>query len=56
MEIPDTVLTGQASQPSLPRRKKPWEKELPDTKEGTFGDRRDTHIEQEMPDEENSKA
>lgn len=51
MTIPDTVLTGQSSTPVLPKRKKPWEKELPSTTEGTFGDQRDVYIAQELPDE-----
>ncbi|KAJ4313294.1 hypothetical protein N0V94_007020 [Neodidymelliopsis sp. IMI 364377] len=28
-EIPDTVLTGQGTQPEKPRRRKPWEKDEP---------------------------
>lgn len=53
-DIPDTVLLGQGSIPSLSRRKKPWEKDLPDTEEvgGTFGDRRDDYIPQELPDDQ----
>lgn len=27
-EVPDTLLTGQESQPSTARRKKPWEREV----------------------------
>lgn len=27
MEIPDTVLTGQGTQPAKPKRRKPWEKD-----------------------------
>ena len=26
-EVPDTILEGQASQPSTTKRKKPWEKD-----------------------------
>lgn len=51
MTIPDTVLTGQSSIPTLPKRKKPWEKELPSTTEGTFGDQRDIYVAQELPEE-----
>jgi hypothetical protein len=30
-DIPDTVLAGQGTQPEKPRRKKPWEKDEPQT-------------------------
>jgi hypothetical protein len=54
-EIPPTLVSGPASQPVVPKRRKPWEKDLPEEviqgkAEGTFGDRRDEIIEQELPD------
>ncbi|KAF4631786.1 hypothetical protein G7Y89_g6343 [Cudoniella acicularis] len=58
MEIPDTVLTSQATAPKATKRRKPWEKDIPEeiiingTGEGTFGDvRRDEVIVQELPEE-----
>jgi len=51
-DIPDGVAQVPGSTPILPKRKKPWEKELPDTTEGTFGDRRDYYIEQELPEDQ----
>lgn len=57
--IPDVVypLTS-AAKPSAPRRRKPWETDVPDDiilngmKEGTFGDHRDNYIVQELPEED----
>jgi len=54
-EIPPTVLTDYHSEPVLPKRRKPWEKNVPEEviqgkAGGTFGDRRDEIVEQELPD------
>jgi hypothetical protein len=49
-DIPPTLLTSQATKPTASKRRKPWEKELP-SEEGTFGDRRDEVIVQELPEE-----
>jgi hypothetical protein len=49
-DIPPTLLTSQATKPTASKRRKPWEKELP-LEEGTFGDRRDEIIVQELPEE-----
>jgi len=49
-DIPPTLLTSQATKPTASKRRKPWEKELP-SEEGTFGDRRDEIIVQELPEE-----
>lgn len=50
-EIPPIVLSDQASQPVASKRRKPWEKEVPVVEaRGTFGDRRDEVIQQELPE------
>ena len=54
-EIPPTLLTSQASQPVAKKRRKPWEKDVPEEvvqgeAGGTFGDRRDDVIVQELPE------
>ena len=54
-EIPDTLIPlEQASKPVLPKRRKPWEKDLDESAleglGGTFGDQRDIYIVQETPD------
>ncbi|KAN0110195.1 hypothetical protein V8E51_006582 [Hyaloscypha variabilis] len=54
MEIPDTIST-EVSVPKLPKRRKPWEKDLPEDviqgrSGGTFGDHRDEYIKQELPE------
>lgn len=53
-DIPPTLLTDQATKPSASRRRKPWEKEPVEGEdkenEGTFGDRRDEVIMQELPE------
>lgn len=54
-EIPPTVLTDYCSEPVLPKRRKPWEEDVPEEviqgkAGGTFGDRRDEIVEQELPD------
>ncbi|KAH7370807.1 hypothetical protein BKA65DRAFT_489278 [Rhexocercosporidium sp. MPI-PUGE-AT-0058] len=55
-EFDDTPLGLAASSPSvLPKRRKPWEKDVPEEiiqgrGPGTFGDHRDHIIEQEYPD------
>jgi hypothetical protein len=49
-DIPPTLLTSQATKPTASKRRKPWEKELP-SEEGTFGDRRDEIIVQDLPEE-----
>ncbi|EPE36230.1 hypothetical protein GLAREA_05568 [Glarea lozoyensis ATCC 20868] len=58
-DIPDVVYPiSMAAKPTAPRRRKPWEKDIPDDvilngmKEGTFGDQRDKHIVQELPEED----
>jgi len=59
-DIPNTLLTDQATICTVPKRRKPWEKEVPENvivgKEGgvvggTFGDHRDNLILQELPEE-----
>jgi Family of unknown function (DUF5572) len=54
-EIPSTVHPELKSTPVLPKRRKPWEKDVPEEviqgkAGGTFGDHRDEIIEQELPD------
>ena len=54
-DIPPTLLTDQATKPSKSKRRKPWEMDVPDEViegrvEGTFGDRRDEVIVQELPE------
>lgn len=58
-EIPPTVLTGQATVPTASKRRKPWETAGADSEKenatgattaGTFGDRRDEYIEQDLPE------
>ncbi|RDW88098.1 hypothetical protein BP6252_00130 [Coleophoma cylindrospora] len=50
-EIPPTVLKEQATKPVATKRRKPWESETaPLEQGGTFGDRRDEVIEQDIPD------
>lgn len=50
-EIPPTVLSEQATKPVASKRRKPWEKdEAVLLGEGTFGDRRDEVITQELPE------
>jgi hypothetical protein len=58
-DIPDVVYPiSMATKPTAPRRRKPWEKDIPEDvilnglKEGTFGDQRDKHIVQELPEED----
>jgi hypothetical protein len=52
-EIPDTLLTDQASKPVASKRRKPWEKDVDEETiqggTGTFGDHRDTVVPQEYP-------
>lgn len=53
-EIPDEIST-EISEPKLPKRRKPWEKDVPEDviqgrAGGTFGDHRDVYIEQELPE------
>jgi hypothetical protein len=52
-EIPDTLLTDQASKPVASKRRKPWEKDVDEATiqggTGTFGDHRDTIVPQEYP-------
>ncbi|KAF7900976.1 hypothetical protein EAF00_003197 [Botryotinia globosa] len=51
-DIPDTVLTDQGTQPVARKRRKPWEKDVDEETiqgGGTFGDHRDTIIQQEYP-------
>ncbi|PQE09830.1 myb dna-binding domain protein [Rutstroemia sp. NJR-2017a BBW] len=52
-EIPDTLLTDQASKPVASKRRKPWEKDVDEETiqggTGTFGDHRDTIVPQEYP-------
>jgi hypothetical protein len=57
-DIPDVVYPiSMAAKPTAQRRRKPWEKDIPEDiilngmKEGTFGDQRDYHIVQELPEE-----
>jgi hypothetical protein len=55
-EIPKTVLPFElSSKPVLPKRRKPWEKDVPEEiiqghGPGLFGDRRDEIIVQELPE------
>lgn len=51
-DIPDTVLTDQGTKPVARKRRKPWEKDVDEETiqgGGTFGDHRDTIIQQEYP-------
>ncbi|TGO20523.1 hypothetical protein BPAE_0288g00050 [Botrytis paeoniae] len=51
-DIPDTVLTDQGTKPVARKRRKPWEKDVDEEiiqGGGTFGDHRDTIIQQEYP-------
>jgi Family of unknown function (DUF5572) len=53
-EIPDEISTD-VSEPKLPKRRKPWEKDVPEDviqgrAGGTFGDHRDEYIKQDLPD------
>jgi hypothetical protein len=53
-EIPNTLSTV-VSEPKLPKRRKPWEKDVPEDviqgrAGGTFGDHRDVYIKQDLPD------
>ncbi len=53
-EIPNTLSTV-VSEPKLPKRRKPWEKDVPEDviqgrAGGTFGDHRDEYIKQDLPD------
>jgi Family of unknown function (DUF5572) len=53
-EIPNELSTV-ISEPKLPKRRKPWEKDVPEDviqgrAGGTFGDHRDVYINQELPD------
>lgn len=51
-DIPNTVLTDQGTNPVVRKRRKPWEKDVDEeTIQGgeTFGDHRDTIIQQEYP-------
>ncbi|TGO66719.1 hypothetical protein BOTNAR_0055g00050 [Botryotinia narcissicola] len=51
-DIPDTVLTDQGTKPVARKRRKPWEKDIDEETiqgGGTFGDHRDTIIQQEYP-------
>jgi hypothetical protein len=48
-DIPPTLLSDQATKPIASKRRKPWEKGDTVEGEGTFGDRRDEIIEQELP-------
>ncbi|KAM3078063.1 hypothetical protein ACMFMF_004476 [Clarireedia jacksonii] len=52
-DIPDTLLTDQASKPVASKRRKPWEKDVDEETiqggTGTFGDHRDTIVQQEYP-------
>jgi Family of unknown function (DUF5572) len=53
-EIPDTLSTI-VSEPKLPKRRKPWEKDVPEDviqgrAGGMFGDHRDEYIKQDLPD------
>lgn len=61
-DIPDTLLTSQASKPVASKRRKPWEKDVSEEAvqgageqggkiEGTFGDHRDQIIVQDLPGE-----
>jgi hypothetical protein len=57
-EIPPTLLTSQATKPVASKRRKPWEKDVPDSVVqggeavgGTFGDQRDRVVEQVLPED-----
>ena len=54
MDIPEGTI-DYTSEPKLPKRRKPWEKDLPEDviqgrSGGTFGNHRDEYIKQELPD------
>ncbi|RFU33365.1 hypothetical protein B7463_g2945, partial [Scytalidium lignicola] len=51
-EIPPTVLEDRATKPVASKRRKPWEKEIADESVGggTFGDKRDEIIQQDIPE------
>ncbi|KAF8853520.1 hypothetical protein BDZ45DRAFT_677631 [Acephala macrosclerotiorum] len=54
-DIPEGVRPEQASIPVLPKRRKPWERDVPEAQiqgeiGGVFGDERDIYIPQELPD------
>jgi len=56
-EIPNITLPHLASKPMLPKRRKPWEKDVPQEQidgniGGVFGDHRDIDIPQEFPEED----
>lgn len=54
-DIPPTVLSDKATQPTASRRKKPWEKDyepLIAENEGTFGNDRDRIIQQDIQQDE----
>lgn len=57
-EIDPTIAWGHGSRPSLPAKRKPWEKDLseeavqPGSRGGTFQDERDKFVVQELPDGE----
>jgi hypothetical protein len=58
-DVPNVIYPmSMATKPSAPRRRKPWEKDIPEDvilngmKEGTFGDHRDNHIIQEFPEDD----
>lgn len=61
IDVPDIVRPELASVSKLPKRRKPWEKDVPEeviqatTGEGLFGDERDRYIAQELPEEEGEK-
>jgi len=49
------VLAEQATQPTASKRRKPWEKDdVREVAEGTFGDRRDEVIAQDLPETEST--
>ena len=54
-EIKTVDRPENASKPVLPKRRKPWETDVPQAQidgliGGVFGDERDVHIRQELPD------
>jgi hypothetical protein len=54
-EIPSITLPEKATKPLAKKRRKPWETDVPEEvvqglAEGTFGDRRDEIIVQELPE------
>ncbi|CAG8982374.1 hypothetical protein HYALB_00007496 [Hymenoscyphus albidus] len=61
-DIPCVPAPHLASKSSLPRRRKPWETDIPEEVilngpgEGMFGDHRDNYIVQEYPEEETPSA